>query len=139
MKKVFVFMAMLLLLFGQGAWAVYPAVVGGIRDGLALGVMLEDSIARNVAIRGGIEANTGRQPLILFFGGKFYLTNIGRKIPMSLGLAFIGYTGNKGTDGGISISFIFERLFDINPLFFEAGIDVAGSGRLQAQVGYKVF
>ena len=130
---------MVLLLIGNGVLAMQPAVIGGIRDGLALGMMLEDGIAKNVAIRGGIEASTGKQPLILFFGGKFYLTNIGKKIPLSFGLGFVGYTGNKGTDAGISLSFIFERLFDIKPLFFEVGVDVAGSGRLLAQVGYKIY
>jgi len=138
MKRVGLVLAVFMLI-GNSVLAMQPEVVGGIRDGLALGMMLEDGIAKNVAIRGGIEANTGKQPLILFFGGKFYLTNIGRKIPLSFGLGFVGYTGNKGTDAGLSVSFIFDRLFEINPLFFEVGVDVAGPGRLQAQVGYKIY
>lgn len=124
------------LLFCSLAQALQPAVIGGIRNGLALGVIAEEPIASNTSLRFGAELNTGNQPIILFFGGKFYLTNISGKIPMSFGLQAVGYSGNRSTDLGLGISLIFSRPFNVNPLFFEFGVDVAGSGHLQAQAGY---
>jgi len=138
MRKLFIALVLTVIIFGQ-AWAAQLELIGGIRDGLALGIMAEQNAARNLGLRYGIEANTGNQPIIVFLGGKFYLTDFSRGMPLSLGLGFVGYFGGKKTDPGISISIIINRAFNINPLFIEAGVDVAGSGRLQLQVGYKIY
>jgi hypothetical protein len=127
----------LLLVVGFSAQAMQPAVIGGIRDGLAVGIMADAPLARSAGIRFGIEANTGNHPILVFFGGKFYLTSMNR-FPLSLGLGAVAYTGDNDTDVGASISLIIDRAFDIEPLFAEIGIDIADSGRLQAQLGYKI-
>jgi len=137
MKKTLAIVTLMFCLM-SASQALQPAVIGGIRDGLALGIMADEGVGRNVGIRFGLEANTGKKPLILFFGGKFYLVTLERKVPLSLGLGLVGYFGDK-SEAGISLSFIFDRIFAINPLFFEVGVDVAGSGRLQAQLGYKIY
>ena len=138
MRKFFLVLVLSLMVFGQ-AGAAQLELIGGIRDGLALGIMAEQNVARNLGLRYGIEANTGKQPIIVFLGGKFYLTDFSRGMPLSLGLGFVGYFGGKTTDPGISISIIINRAFNLNPLFIEAGVDAAGSGRLQLQLGYKVY
>ena len=137
MKKI-LFLSCLLLVVGFSAQAMQPAVIGGIRDGLAVGIMADAPVARNVGIRFGIEANTGHNPILVFFGGKFYLTSMNR-FPLSLGLGAVAYTGDDDTDVGASISLIIDHVFDINALFAEIGIDIADSGRLQAQLGYKIL
>lgn len=119
------------------AWAMQPAIIGGVRDGLAIGMMAKQSVAKNVAIRFGAEVNTGSQPIILFFGGKFYLTNMSGS-PMSFGIGAVAYSGNK-TDAGLSASVIFDNAFNVRPLFFEFGIDVANKARLLLQAGYKIY
>lgn len=136
MRKLFL-IGCLLLIVVFSAQAMQPAVIGGIRDGLAVGIMADAPLARNAGIRFGIEANTGNRPILVFFGGKFYLTSMNR-FPLSLGLGAVAYTGDDKTDVGASISLIIDRAFDIEPLFAEIGIDIADSGRLQAQLGYKI-
>ncbi len=128
---------LILAICSSFAYAVQLELIGGIRDGLALGIMGEQSAARNLNLRYGIEVDTGKQPVIAFIGGKFYLTTLRGGMPLSLGFGFVDYAGDKNSPG-ISLSMIFERAFDISPLFIEAGIDVADEGRLQLQVGYKV-
>ena len=128
----------LLLVASCSAWAMQPEIIGGVRDGLALGMMAEGAVARNVSLRFGAEVNTGKQPIILLFGGKFYLTHVGRTTPIYLGLGVVAYSGDN-TDAGIAISLVFNRAFDVRPLFIEAGIDVANKARLQLQVGYKIY
>ena len=139
MKKLLVVSCMLLVV-SCSTWAMQPEINGGIRDGMAIGIMADAPVARNVGIRFGLEANTGRQPVMLFFGGKFYLTNLGRS-PMYLGLHGVGYTGGSGgnTDVGFGLSAIINRAFNVNPMFVEFGIDVASTARLLAQVGYKIY
>lgn len=137
MKKILVIGCLLLVVAGASLAAV-PEIVGGIRDGAAIGLQLEDGVARNFTLRGAIEFNSGKQPFIALLGGKIPLTSLGT-MPLSLGLGFVGYFGNNKNDVGLSLSFIFARLFDIQPLFLELGIDAAGPGRLLAQLGYKIY
>ena len=139
MKKVVVVLLGLTMLAGASL-AMQPEINGGIRDGLAIGIMADAPIAKNVGIRFGLEANSGKQPIMLFFGGKFFLTNVGSS-PMYLGVHGVGYTGGTGnqTSVGFGLSAIFNRAFNVNPMFMEFGIDVAGTARLLAQVGYKIY
>jgi len=137
MKKLMVFLAVFVL-FAGAANALTPAIIGGIRDGAALGMMIEGPIARNLGFRLGAEGNTGKQPLIAFGGGKFYLGNIGTS-SFSFGLGAVVYAGNNHTEVGLSVSAIFNNLMRVKPLFLEIGIDMVDSGRLQAQLGYKLY
>jgi hypothetical protein len=137
MKKTLV-VGCLLLVVSSSVWAATTEIVGGIRDGAALGLQLESAAARNLTVRGGIEFCTGKQPVIAFLGGKIPLTSLGR-MPLALGIGFVGYFGSNKTDAGVSLTFIFNRFLEITPLFLEVGVDVAGQGRLVAQLGYKVY
>ena len=138
MEKGTVFAVVLLvLLFGSQCFASFrPAVIGGIRDGAALGLMLESGPTNNATLRLGFEANTGSTPGILFVGGKWLLSSIYSRYPMFISGGLVGYLGNTNSDAGPYISLIVERIFDVTPLFLEVGIDVVRSGRLQFQVGY---
>ena len=138
MKKIIVGATLVVILFANVSNAFQPSIIGGIRDGLAIGFMADGPLAKNVGLRVGLEGNTGRQPLILFLGGKFYLTSIDHAL-MSLGLGMVAYTGNNDTDVGGAFSLIFNRALGITPLFFEVGFDVARTARIQAQLGYKLY
>ncbi|OGB87818.1 hypothetical protein A3H38_03745 [candidate division WOR-1 bacterium RIFCSPLOWO2_02_FULL_46_20] len=136
MRKVL--LLVLLVLFPAGvALAAVPEIVGGVRDGAAIGLQLESSVARNLTLRGAIEFNSGRQPVVACLGGKIPLASLGR-MPLGLALGLVGYFGNN-SDVGFSLSFVLNRFFDLQPMFLELGVDVAGRGRLLAQIGYKVF
>ena len=137
MKKIMVLLAMFILLAGA-ANALTPAIIGGIRDGAAVGLLLEDGVGKNFGIRFGIEADSGKQPLIMNLGGKFYLTGLGKRSYLSFGVGVVAYSGDK-TSAGVSISFIINRAFDVTPLFAEIGADIVDSPRLQAQMGFKLF
>ena len=135
--KMIVFaIALLVLLFGSECLAYRTAVIGGIRDGAALGLMLESGPYDNAKLRLGFEANTGNTPGILFIGGKWLLTSIYSRYPMSISGGLVGYLGDNNSDAGPYISLIFERHLDVTPLFLEVGIDVVRSGKLQFQMGY---
>lgn len=137
MKKLIVILSVLLLI-GQGSWAMQPSVVGGIRDSLAGGLMIENPVARNMGIRFGVEATSGSYPLVLFFEGKFQLSYVGYS-PMSLGVGIVGYSGKDTTQTGLSLSIIFNRFLNIIPLYAQFGADFINPIKLQAQIGYKIY
>ena len=136
MKNLIAVLVLLTLIVSQASWGLHTAVLGGVRGGLAVGVQIEDGFSHNIDYRLGIEANTGKNPLILFGSGKVYLTEVSSGIPLSLNLGLVGYAGGA-SNMGLTLSFIFDNPFYIQPMFIEAGIDVAGSGKLIAQVGYR--
>jgi hypothetical protein len=137
MKKLVLVLVGLMILVSS-SHAFRPAIIGGFRDGLAVGIMGSSSVARNVALRIGVEATSGSAPIMAFLGGKFYLGGVGR-MPLSLGLSAVAYAGNSSSDFGFGISAIFDRAFGVRPMFIEAGIDVASSAKAQIQVGYKIY
>ncbi|MDD5593113.1 MAG: hypothetical protein PHG97_00050 [Candidatus Margulisbacteria bacterium] len=137
MKKVMIGVLFVGLLMGCSQAAV-PEIVGGVRDGLAIGLQLEAGVARNLTARGAIEFNSGNQPVCALIGGKIPLTAIGR-MPLGLGLGLVGYFGNNKNDVGFSLTFILNRMLDVEPLFLEFGVDVAGKGRPVCQFGYKIY
>jgi hypothetical protein len=138
MKKILLIGLLAAVLLCQSVLAAQLSFIGGIRDGLAVGIMADQSVAHNLGLRYGLEADTGHQPVIAFVGGKFYLTSLQRQMPLSLGLGLVGYFGNGNSAAGLSISAIIERAFNLPQLFIETGIDVVGQGRLQLQLGYKI-
>jgi hypothetical protein len=137
MRKILLVSLALLILIGSNAMAMQPAIIGGVRDGLALGIMADNQMGRNFGMRLGVEANTGKQALIAFLGGKFYLAYVGR-MPMSLGICGVGYFGDTQSLG-FGISLIFNRAFGVRPMFLEFGVDVADDARAQVQLGYKLY
>lgn len=135
MKRSIVFtFALLVLLFGTECFASRPAIIGGIRDGAALGLMLESGSTNNSTLRLGFEASTSNTPGIVFVGGKWFLSDISNRFPMFLSAGLVGYLGNK-SEAGPYISLVFEKFLDVTPLFLEFGIDVVKSGKMQLQLG----
>jgi hypothetical protein len=122
-------------LLGSECLASKTAVIGGVRDGVALGLMMESGLSNSATLRLGFEANTSNTPGIIFVGGKWFLRDVNNRFPMFLSGGLVGYLGND-TAAGPYISLIFERVLDVAPLFVEFGIDVVKSGRLQLQAGY---
>ncbi|MBU1026538.1 MAG: hypothetical protein KKA31_02290 [Candidatus Margulisbacteria bacterium] len=137
MKKLLVLFVLTVIVAGS-ALAMVPEVIGGVRDGLAIGIMAENPMAKGVSFRFGAEVNSGKQPVILFAGGKFYMTNFGAS-PMYLGAGAVAYNGDSKTDFGAAISAVFNRAFGVEPMFAEIGIDVVNTARVQAQLGYKLY
>ncbi len=128
----------LTVLSSASAFAMTPEIIGGVRNGLAIGLLGEEWVSNDFALRMGAEGTTGNEGLILLLGGKFFLTHIGARTPVYLGLGIVGYVGTQGTPG-FSLSVIFDRLFGTKPLYMEAGADfVANTIRLQLQLGYKL-
>jgi hypothetical protein len=137
MKKI-ALVGCLLLLAGSMSQAAVSEIVGGVRDGAALGMQLESSVAKNLTLRGALEFNSGSQPFIALVGVKAPIAGIGR-MPLGLGIGLVGYFGNNKNEVGLSLSFIFGNFLDVKPLFLELGIDAVTRGRLLAQLGYKIY
>jgi hypothetical protein len=138
MRNNIIFVAVLfVLLFASECLAFSPAVIGGAREGLALGLMLDSGTSNKPALRLGFEATTGDKPGIFFIGGKWFLNYISGRYPMFVSGGLVAALGSKNSDVGPYISLIFEHFLDVKPLFLEVGIDAIDSGRLQLQCGYK--
>jgi hypothetical protein len=133
MKNKVVFISLLVVILGIGCMAYNPAVIGGVRNGTALGLVLESGFS-DTTIRLGFEANTSNSPII-FAGGKWYLSDIDSRFPMFLSAGLVGYLGSDN-EVGPYISLVFDRFLNITPLFLEVGVDVVSSGKLQVQLGY---
>jgi len=135
MKKIIILMVAFIILFwGSSCLASQSAVIGGIRDGAALGLMMESGLSNGTILRLGFEANTSNTPGIAFIGGKWLLRSIGSRFPLYLSGGLVGYLGNNA-EAGPYISLIFDRFLDVTPLFLELGVDIVKSGRLQCQLG----
>ena len=139
MKKIFTVILGLLLLVGS-SFALQPEIVGGVRDGLAVGIMTDHQMGRSWGMRMGVEATTGKQPLILFLGGKFYLSNISYNSLLSLGVHVVGYMGSTSNNNvGFGVYGIINNAFGVKPMFVELGVDVVGTARGVVQLGYKLY
>ncbi|MBU0687519.1 MAG: hypothetical protein KKB81_06720 [Candidatus Margulisbacteria bacterium] len=139
MKKIAATLV-LLLVFCTGVSASTFELVGGIRDNLAIGMQVESQLGNNFGMRMGVEGNSGPQPLIIFFEGKFYLKYLTRSTYLSFVLGAVAYTGNNNpADIGVSLGIVLNRAFDITPLFVELGMDVVRRARARIQIGYKLF
>ena len=136
MKKTKILLVVsIILVMGTSCLASQSAIIGGIRNGVALGIMGEKNLSQSVDLRFGFEANTSNNPGLIFVGGKWFLTNISGRFPLFLSGGLVGYLGNN-TEAGPYISLITEKFFDVQPLFLEFGIDIVNSGKLQLQIGY---
>jgi len=139
MKKIIAAIFSLLLLVSS-SFALQPEIVGGVRDGLAVGIMTDHQMGRNWGMRMGIEATTGKQPLILFLGGKFYLSNISYNSLLSLGVHVVGYMGSSSNNAlGFGLSGIINNAFGVKPMFVEFGVDIVNTARGVVQLGYKLY
>jgi len=131
MKK-FALAAVIVLIFTQSAWAWHTAIIGGVRDGLALGLqvtdhLLGDNLMGRFILAGSTgtdSALTGENPLQLALGLKARLY---KDIWATAGGIY--YSGSSPyasgvSELGLSLSFLYEDAFDIDPLFFEAGADL---------------
>ena len=135
MRNKLVFFGLLVIMLGSGSMANSPAVIGGVSDGTALGLVLEGNSIRDFNFRVGFEANTSNSPGIVFGGGKWFLSDMNSRYPMFMSAGLVGYLGST-SDVGPYVSLIFNNFFNVSPLFLEFGIDVVRSGRLQLQLGY---
>jgi len=137
MKKIILALLALFVL-SQVSFAVNMGLIGGIRNGLAGGVQVETGVFPMATFRGALEAQTGDSSVVLYGGGKFSLPKFPVREPVSLGAGIVSYIGQSNSNVGLSLSLIFNDLFD-SPLFGEVGIDFIKEGRLIAQVGYNIF
>jgi len=149
MKKNFSILFLIgILLSGclvNGSWANHTALIGGVRDGLSMGMRIEEHLSDRLMYRFGIEGSTGEDltflgdnPLILAGGLKFRIMDIGKNRPTWFSLGLVGYSGND-SQIGIALSLIVDRVFDSDPLFFEIGADFLRQGHLQVQFGYRIM
>ena len=136
MKKLnMILFIMIMVILGAISAFAQPAIVGGIRDGVALGILLEKGTESGAKLRFEFEANTTATPVVASIGGKWFLTDVDSRFPMSFGAGAVAYLGNRSALGPY-VSVIFDRFMDVTPLFLEVGVDVAEEGQLQLQMGY---
>lgn len=137
MKNIIIVSA-LILLFSSASFAMQPSLLFGVRDGAAFGIMADQYLGANAGLRFGAEVNSSDKPIVMFAGGRFYLVNLGKRSTLSLGVGVVNYSGSNSSDTGLSISMIFDRVFDGAPkLFIESGLDLGAKTKLQLQLGYK--
>lgn len=136
-KNIIIVSAISILLMGSLGVAYTPSVIGGVRDGAALGIVLEHGLTNRAAVRLGLEVNTSDSHGIFFLGGKWLVADVNNgRYPMYISGGIIGSLGNT-SEIGPYVSLIFERFLDITPLYFEVGVDSIKTGRLQFQAGYN--
>ncbi len=126
--------SLLIMLFGTAALASVPALIGGLRNGSVLGLMFESGPSNYAKLRMGAEINSSDTPVIVVFGGKWFLNNINNRYPMFMSGGVVSYMGSN-SEAGPYLSLIFEQFIDVTPMFLEIGIDAVRTGRLQCQVG----
>jgi len=129
------------------ALANHNEIIGGFRDGLAFGLKYEETKLGSLSLNYGLEATTGEDfsftgdnPLVLFGGLEFPLFELGpRKMPTSLELGLVGYSGNQ-SQLGVYASVMVDNFNGIEPLDLEVGCDYLGDhGRVTLQLGYTLF
>ncbi|MFA4843379.1 MAG: hypothetical protein WC632_00315 [Candidatus Margulisiibacteriota bacterium] len=145
MKKALTLALALVVLSGL-AWASHNEITGGFRNGLAFGLKYEETKFGSLALNYGLEATTGEDfsftgdnPVILFGGVELPLFELGpRKMPTSLELGLVGYSGNQ-SQLGVYASVMVDNLNGIEPLDLEVGYDYFGDhGHVTLQLGYTL-
>lgn len=144
MKKALLILVSLLLA-AQASLASHTSMIGGLRDGLALGLLVEEHLNHDLMYRYSVEASTGEDtsfqgdnPFVLSGGGRLRLGKFGTS-PVWGALGVTGNFGNN-TEIGLTLSLIFEKINDQDPLFLEAGLDWFNDpshAHAQVQIGYR--
>lgn len=136
MRKL-VAMVLCLLLLSSVAFAVDIAIITGMRDGLAIGITIDQETGEAIAARYGIELSDGAKPVIAFIGGKTFLTEVQSIYPLYISGGLVGYVGDGDTKVGLSLSVILDEVFGIDLLSIETGIDaLADDSKIQIQAIY---
>ena len=137
MKIPILILALIVLTLESLSLANGPAILGGIRNGTALGVVLEVDSFYYTNLRLGLEANTPNDPGIVFIGGKWFLSDLNSRYPTFLSSGLVGYLSNSSSEIGPFVAVIWEGFLDVPPLFLELGVDVVKSGIVELQLGYN--
>lgn len=137
MKKIFLVSALIMLLSGN-AFAYQASILLGARNnGLGGGFNIEFGRYWNSNLRLGVEATSGKNPVLAYFGAKSIITGSSSPMPIYLAGGLVGTFGDK-SQLGISLSFVLDRLFGARPVYAELGIDFLDTAKLQAQLGFKL-
>lgn len=138
MKK-FVVMLLCVFLLSSVALAVDIAVMSGLRNGLTLGILVDQETGNAIGARYGIELSNGSKPVIAFLGGKAFLTEVQDIYPLHVGGGVIGYFGDGESRIGVSVGVILDEVFGIDLLSIETGIDaLANDSKIQVQAIYEI-
>lgn len=134
----------MLLLVCSSAWATHTALVGGLRDGMALGIRAEKDFDQYLSFRYGFAATTGTDlslggdnPFLFYGGFDRYLFAV-NQYPISFGLGAVAYTG-LSSQVGPYFNVIVDNLGADKKMFLSVGVDFIDRGYLQLQVGYKYW
>lgn len=144
MRKIVISLTLFCLL-ASASLANHTAIVGGWRNGLAFGLMTYEHLGDTGFWRAAVEATTGEDlsfyginPFIFSIGGACKIGQTGY-CPMYLGLGLTGESGDT-TIGGVSLSLIFNNVYNQEPLSMELGVDYLNSkAKLQLQFGFRLY
>jgi hypothetical protein len=127
----------------SAVWGAHTAMIGGWRDGVAFGLRAEESLFDVYQGQFGVLGSTGSDlsfggdnTLVLYGGFKIPLFNLPAGNPLFAGCGVVAYSTTNSAFGPY-LNFQVENLAGNRPLFFEAGFDSIGSGRIQLNLGYK--
>lgn len=127
----------------SSALAVHTSMLVGLRNGLAMGLMVEEHFDDSFMYRLGWEATSGEDmsfanvnPMLFIGALKWRLKNISdtREIWFSAGA--VGYTGDSPAVGG-TVSLVFEKLLPDEHVYLELGADILSQSHAIVQMGYR--
>lgn len=128
--------AFVIFLSGSACWAFQSALITGIRQGAALGIMFESGRNQKPQLRLGFESDVPATiSSIVFIGGKWFLGYQGKNSPVYFSLGLAGFLG-ADPQVGPYVSYIYDRFLDVEPLFLEFGVDLVSTVVLQFRAGY---
>jgi hypothetical protein len=144
MFRTFTAILTVLLLSGI-ALADHTSIIGGFRDGMALGMRVDYHLNDRFILHSGLEASTGEDftadgdnPLVLFAGGRTPIGKFGWS-PVFWGLEGVGNFG-VNTELGFSTYLVWENLYQQEPLYLQAGLDnFSRHSHVIVQLGYTLF
>lgn len=131
------------MVMGSCACATHNSVLVGFRDGLAMGLMVEEHFSDNFMYRLGWEATTGEDlsftnnnPMLFIGALKWRLKNISDTREIWLSAGAVGYTGDSPAVGG-TVSLVFEKLLPDEHVYLELGADILSQSHAIVQMGYR--
>ena len=129
MRKIILVLAVFFL-FASSCLADGAVVYGGLREGLALGLGMENKITERMTIRYGFGASVsanpstmGTNPFMAYAGIKYPLFISFGYCPTSLGLGVAADFGTQTQAGG-SCSIIFDNIYNQEKYYLEIGADI---------------